>query len=61
MHLVYDILNAVVMKVDPWFIEMIVARYHEQGMLKEKIGATGETLYDLTEQFVIANWGMFSD
>jgi hypothetical protein len=30
-------------------------------LLKERLGATGETLYDLTEDFVIENWGMFSD
>ena len=61
VHLIYDILHSVVSKIDPWFIEMIVTRYHEQGVLKEKLGATGETLYDLTEQAVIGRWGMFSD
>ena len=29
--------------------------------MKQRLGATGETLYDLSEEFVISNWNMFSD
>jgi hypothetical protein len=61
IHLIYDILNIVIYKIDPWFIEMIIIKFHEASLLKEKLGATGETLYDLTEEFVIQNWNMFSD
>lgn len=54
-------MHIVIEKVDPWFIEQIIWEFHEKGLLKERLGATGETLYDLTEEFVIDNWSMFSD
>lgn len=28
IHLAYDILNTVIYKVDPWFIEMIITKFH---------------------------------
>lgn len=61
IHLMYDILQLIIYKVDPWFIEQIILKFHDQKLLKERLGATGETLYDLTEEFVISNWNMFSD
>jgi hypothetical protein len=30
-------------------------------MLNYKLGATGESLYDLTEDYIIANWELFTD
>ncbi len=34
IHLIYDILNMVIYKVDPWFIEMIIIKFHEENLLK---------------------------
>ena len=31
------------------------------GFLKARIGATGETLYDITEGYIISKWHLFSD
>lgn len=47
--------------MDSWLVEKIVLKYHSVDLLKAKLGATGETLYDLTEGYVVANWDMFSD
>jgi hypothetical protein len=35
----------VIYKVDPWFIEKIITEYQKAGLLKERLGATGETMY----------------
>lgn len=59
--LVFDLLQTTIYQIDPWFIEKTIIRYHEAGLLKERIGATGETLYDLTEEFVISCWSLFTD
>jgi hypothetical protein len=48
-------------KVDPWFIERILTEYAQQHLLKARLGATGETMYGISEQFVIQNWHLFTD
>ncbi|CDW87987.1 UNKNOWN [Stylonychia lemnae] len=61
IHLIYDLLNMIIDQIDPWFIEQIIIQFHTKNLLKERLGATGETLYDITEEYVIKNWNMFSD
>ena len=36
-------------KVDPWFVERILSEYAVNGLLKERLGATGETMYGISE------------
>lgn len=36
-------------------------KFYNNQTLKEKLGATGETIYDMTEEAVIAKWNMMSD
>jgi hypothetical protein len=60
-NLVFDILQTTIYQIDPWFIEKTIVKYHEKGLLKKKMGATGETLYDITEEYVVSNWSLFSD
>ena len=61
LHLIFDILSNIIVKLDPWVIEHIIIRYHNNDILKKGLGATGESLYRLTEEFVISNWHLFSD
>jgi hypothetical protein len=61
VKLLFDVLQTLIYKVDPWFVELILLRYHEAGLLREHLGATGETLYQITEEFVISNWSLFGD
>ena len=47
--LVFDLLQTTVYQIDPWFIEKTIISYHKKSLLRKKMGATGETLYELTE------------
>lgn len=60
-NLVFDLLQTSIYQIDPWFIEKTIIEYHKSGMLRARMGATGETLYQLTEEFVVSNWSLFSD
>jgi hypothetical protein len=59
--LLYDLLQTTLASMDPWFVEKIILEYHNKGLLREHIGGTGETMYQITEEFVVANWNLFSD
>ena len=61
IKLIYDILTIVIDKMDAWLIEHIVEFFYDKKLLKMKLGATGETLYDITEDFILENWNLFSD
>jgi hypothetical protein len=49
VQLLYDVFSTMIHKVDPWFIEKILSEYAEHGLVKERLGATGETMYGVSE------------
>lgn len=60
VHLVYDVLAVTIDKMDPWYLQQILSKV-DPDLIKARLGATGETLYDITERFVVTNWHLFSD
>lgn len=60
-NLVFDLLQTTIFQIDPWFIEKTIVEYHKSGILRARMGATGETLYELSEEYVVSNWSLFSD
>ena len=49
LQLLYDVFSTVIHRIDPWFIERILTEYAETGLFKERLGATGETIYGISE------------
>lgn len=49
------------MDFDPWLLEKIILQFYESGALHERMGLTGDSVYDQTETAVIEKWSEFSD